>query len=268
MEIPFLSGRDFDDRDTPAAPNVVVINEAFARQFLPGGDPIGQSFESVAEPGYPQTVYRVVGLVKNAKYQDIREDFQPVVYAPELQHPMPLAFQIVMVRSSAPLTSLVASIKEAVAGINPAIGVDFEMIRSLVLRGMVRERLMASLSGVFGLLAAILATVGLYGVVAYMVIRRTREIGVRMALGAEPSRIVTMILREALLLLGIGLAAGAVLAWFAVQAAGKLLYGVQPRDPLSFGVAALALALAALAAGYVPARRASRLHPMVALREE
>jgi putative ABC transport system permease protein len=268
MEIPLLAGRDFDTGDAATAPKVVIVNEAFRRQFFQDADPIGQTFESMAEPDYPQTIYRVVGLVKNAKYQDIREDFQPVVYAPELQHPTPFAFEIVMVRSSAPPASLVASVKEAVAGVHPAIGMDFEMIRSMVLRGMVRERLMASLSGVFGLLAVILATVGLYGVVAYMVVRRTREIGIRMALGAEPPRIVRMVLKEAITLLAIGLAAGLVLAWFAVGYAGKLLYGLPPRDPASFGAAAVILTLAALAAAFVPALRASRLHPMAALREE
>ncbi len=268
MEIPLLAGRDFDVHDTAVAPKVVVVNQAFARDFFPGADPLGQTFESLAEPEYPQAVYRIVGVVKNAKYQDIREEFQPVVYAPESQHPAFYVYQTMLVRSSAPTASLIAAIKETIGRVNPEIGLDFDLIRNMVLRNMVRERLMATLSFVFGLLAAVLATVGLYGVVAYMVVRRTREIGIRMALGAEPPGIVRMVLREAITLLAIGLAAGAVLAWFAVEYAGKLLYGLPPRDPASFGAAAAVLVLAALAAGYIPARRASRLHPMAALREE
>jgi putative ABC transport system permease protein len=268
MDIPMIAGRDFDDRDTTTAPKVVAVNEAFVRQFFLGADAIGRTFESLSEPNYPQTAYQIVGVVKNAKYQDIREDFQPVVYAPEMQHPTPYAFQILMVRSSAPSASLVAAIKETVAGVHPAIGMDFEMVRNMVLRQFVRERLMASLGGVFGLLAAILATVGLYGVIAYIVVRRTKEIGIRMALGAEPPRIVRMVLKEAVTLLMIGLEAGAVLAWFAVGYAERLLYGLPPRDPASFGAAALILAVVALVAGLIPAWRASRLHPMAALREE
>jgi predicted permease len=268
MDIPLLKGRDFNDHDTASSPMVVVVNEAFVKEFLTGADPIGQTFESLAEPGNPGTNYRVVGVVKNAKYRDIREEFQPVAYAPDAQHATAFGYQFMLVRSSAPPASMIAAIKETMARANPEVGVDFDMIRNMVLRNMVRERLMATLSGAFGLLAAVLATVGLYGVVAYMVVRRTREIGIRMALGAEPPGIVRMVLKEALTLLGVGLAAGAVLAWVLVGYAGKLLYALPPRDPASFGAAAVVLALAVLAAGYIPARRASRLHPMSALRHE
>jgi predicted permease len=268
MEIPLVEGRDFNLHDTESSPMVAVVNEAFVRNFLPGGDPLGQTFESVAEPGMPRTVYRVVGVVKNAKYQDIREAFQPVVYAAEFQHPSPFGYQFMLVRSSAPPAIMIGAIKETISRANPGVGVDFDMIRNMVLRNMVRERLMAALSGIFGLLAAVLATVGLYGVVAYMVARRTREIGIRMALGAEPRGIVRMVLKEAITLLGVGLVSGALLAWFLVGSAGKLLYGLPPRDPASFVGAALVLTVAVLAAGYIPARRASRLHPTSALRQE
>jgi predicted permease len=268
LEIPMLSGRDFSAQDSAPSPKVVVVNQAFAKEFFAGADPIGRTFQSVAEPDNPETTYRVVGLVKNAKYRDIREEFQPVVYAPESQHAAFYTYHTMLVRSRAPIASLIAAVKETIGRANPEIAVDFDMIRNMVLRNMVRERLMATLSGLFGLLAAVLATVGLYGVVAYMVVRRTREIGIRMALGAEPPGIVRMVLREAITLLGVGLAAGAVLAWFLVDYAGKLLYALPPRDPASFGAAALVLALAVLAAGYIPARRASRLHPMSALRQE
>jgi predicted permease len=268
LEIPLLKGRDFNLHDTESSPMVAVVNEAFVRNFLPSGDPLGQTIESVAEPGAPRAIYRVVGVVKNAKYQDIREEFQPVVYAAESQHPSPFGYQFMLVRSSAPPASMIAAIKETISRANPEVGVDFDMIRNMVLRNMVRERLMATLSAIFGLLAGVLATVGLYGVVAYMVVRRTREIGIRMALGAQPPGIVRMVLKETVTLLGVGLAAGAVLAFFLVNSAAKLLYGLPPRDPASFGAAAVVLAVAVLAAGYIPARRASRLHPMTALRQE
>ena len=268
METTMLAGRDFDSSDSGPSPKVAVVNEAFVRSFFPGADPIGKTFRSDAEPGYPDSVYEVVGLVKDSKYRDIREDFQPIVFAPEAQHPSPTTFQVLMIRSDAPIAGLVAAIKEAVAATNPEITLDFEPFRNLILRLLLRERLMASLSGFFAALAALLATMGLYGVLSYMVVQRTREIGIRMALGAAPGAIVRMILREAVSLLLMGLGIGTGIALLAVNLASKLLFGLSPRDPLSFAGAILLLSLAALAAGYIPARRASRLQPMAALREE
>jgi len=268
METTMLAGRDFDGRDIESSPTVAVVNEAFVRDFFHNGEAIGRVFRSVAEPGYPEANYRVIGVVKNSKYQDIREEFQPIVFAPEAQHPSPTTFQVLMIRSNMATASLVGGIKESVRAANPEIGVDFEVFRNMILRQLLRERLMAWLSSFFGVLAAVLATVGLYGVLSYMVVQRTREIGIRMAIGATPPAIIGMILWEAVSLLLIGLAIGTVLALLALNVAAKLLYGLSPRDPLSFVGAILLLSAAALAAAYIPARRASRLQPMAALREE
>jgi len=173
-----------------------------------------------------------------------------------------------MIRSNKDTASLVAGIRESVGAVNPEIGIDFDVFRNMILRQLLRERLMAWLSSFFGALAAVLATLGLYGVLSYMVVQRTREIGIRMAIGATPPVIVRMILGEAVSLLLMGIAAGTALSLVALKVAAKLLYGLTPRDPFSFVVAIVLLSVAALAAAYIPARRASRLQPMAALREE
>jgi len=155
-----------------------------------------------------------------------------------------------------------------VADVNPAIGLQFSVLRNQVRDALVRERLMASLSGFFGLLAGILATVGLYGVISYMVVRRRNEIGIRMALGADRGRVLRLVLREAGTLLAIGVAAGTAISLAATRAAASLLYGLKPYDPFTLAMAAVSLAVIALAASYLPAFRATQIHPTEALREE
>jgi putative ABC transport system permease protein len=152
--------------------------------------------------------------------------------------------------------------------INPAMVVNFRIFRTTVREGLLRERLMATLSGFFGALAAVLAMIGLYGVISYMVIRRTNEIGIRMALGAKPRGILTMVLREAASLLGIGLAIGTVLAALGAMLARGLLFGLRPSDPMTMFMAIAMLAVVAMVASYLPARRAANVNPITALRDE
>src|SRR5437867_2207175 len=152
--------------------------------------------------------YQIVGLVKNAKYQDLREEFPRTVYFARSQEPAPDAFGEVVVRSNAPLASLVRSIKGRIAEAGPEIVVEFHVLRSQVRESLLRERLMATLSGFFGFLAALLAAIGVYGVMSYSVLQRTSEIGTRMALGADPRKVLVMVLREVMSVLAIGLAIG------------------------------------------------------------
>jgi ABC-type antimicrobial peptide transport system permease subunit len=184
------------------------------------------------------------------------------------QQASPEPGQQIMIRSQAPPASLVAAVKRAIVEVNPEISFFFSFFKTRIHEGLLRERLLATLSGFFGFLATLLATIGLYGVISYMVGRRTSEIGMRMALGAGRGDVVRMILSEAGMLLGSGLAAGAVLAMAAGRAAGALLFGLKAYDPATLAAAISVLAVVGALASYIPARRASRLDPMTALRDE
>jgi ABC-type antimicrobial peptide transport system permease subunit len=166
------------------------------------------------------------------------------------------------------LASLISSIKHTANDINPSLVLTFSVLKTQIREGLLREQLMATLSGFFGALATILAMVGLYGVISYMVVRRRNEIGVRMALGASRNDILVMVLREAAILLGIGLVTGTALALAAGTAAASMLYGLKPRDPLTLGAAITGMIIVALLASLLPAQRAATVHPMEALREE
>ncbi len=268
MGIPMIAGRDVEDRDSATAPKVAIVNETFARRLLNGANPIGKTFHTVAEPGYPEAVYEIVGLVKDTKYQSLREKQQAICFAPTLQHPLGgrPSGQIV-IRSSVPLASLMPTLKRAIAEQSPDIILQFQVFKTMVREQLVTDRVMAALSGAFGLLAAMLAMIGLYGVMSYMVARRRSEIGIRIALGAARSDVMAIILREAGVLLAIGLTVGTALSLAAATTARKLLFGLEPNDPITIALAIGALAAVALAASYVPAMRAAKLDPMVALRD-
>ena len=268
MGTPLVAGRDFDSRDTSTSPKVAIVSEAFARQLAMGTNPVGKRFWQKAELREPQVAYEIVGLVKDTKYHDIREQFGPVVYVPTSQDANPDQTPQVLIRSSVPLADLTSRVMQTIAGVSPEISINFQALQTMIRDGLLGERLMATVSGFFGFLAAILATIGLYGVMSYMVVRRTNEIGIRMALGGDRNSILRMILREAGMLLGIGLAAGMAMALATGRVARAMLFGLEPYDPLTLGIAVALLASAALAAAYLPARRASRVDPMVALRYE
>jgi putative ABC transport system permease protein len=268
MGTSLIAGREFDDRDTLSAPKVAIVNEMFARKFMGGGNPVGRTFHLEAEAGKPEPLFQIVGLVRNTKYYELREDFLPIAFFPITQDDDPgpgATFVLRVVGSPGGLTS---AVKTTLAKFSPAIGVQFQSFSAQVEDSLLRERLMATLSGGFGLLAGLLATLGLYGVIAYMVARRRNEIGVRIALGADRRQVIRLVLREALLLLAFGLTAGLVIALWAGRAASTLLFGLPPYDPVSMSAAVALLAAIALAASYGPARRAAALEPMVALRDE
>jgi predicted permease len=268
MGTALLAGRDFDDRDTLNSPKVAIVNDAFVRQIFDGVSPLGRSFRVEGDAGKPDPVYEIVGIVKNTKYYELREEFVPISFLPIAQDDDPGPGARFVVRTSGPLADVTNGIKAAVSSVHPEIGIEFRVLSTQLENSLMRDRLMATLSGAFGLLAGFLATLGLYGVIAYMVERRRNEIGVRMALGADRGRVIRLVLREASLLIVAGLIVGTGLALWAGQAASTLLFGLKPHDPVTLAGAIALLALVALLASYGPARRASRLDPMNALREE
>jgi putative ABC transport system permease protein len=266
-----LAGRDFDDRrDTPTSGKVVIVNDSFARRFFKGQNPIGQSFQIDEPPGVPQPLFEIVGIVQDTKYTDLREPFGPIGFFPASQaDPTDMSpFLQVVLRSTAPLTTMTPEVVSAVAQVNGSIVLQFDTMRNQVRESLTRERLMATLSGFFGALAGLIASIGLYGVMSYMVARRRNEIGIRMALGANRGDVVRMVMGEAGILLGAGVIVGAVLAVVAARTASTLLFGLQPGDPATLALAAAGLGLVAMLASYLPALRASRLEPTEALREE
>ena len=265
MAIPLLSGRQFNDNDTASSPRVAVVNERFVRQFLGGANPLGQTLRTSPEPEYPATVYQIVGVIPDTKYDDIRGDIPPMVFAPAPQNPVQRPWVAMMVYSN---TSLETTIRRTLVLKHPGIETNFGDFQASIREGLIREKLLAMLSGAFGLLAALLAMLGLYGVISYMVTRRRNEIGIRVALGADGRRVIGMVMREAGILLVVGLGIGAVLSMLVGHGAASLLFGLTPHDPLTLAIAAALLTVVALLASYVPARRAAKVDPMVALRDE
>jgi len=198
----------------------------------------------------------------------MHEEFLPFMYFPAAQEEEPGPYDQILVRSSLPLTSLIASLKETIGGMNPGIDLDFKVLKTSIHESLLQDQLMATLSGFFGFLAALLAAIGLYGVISYMVVQRTKEIGIRMAIGAERADVLKLILNEATLLTVTGLVIGAGLALGAAQAAKSLLYGLKPRDPITLVAAVVVLSAVAAFASFLPAYRASKLDPLIALRYE
>ena len=268
MGTPLLAGRDFNDRDTPTSPRVAIVNEAFVREVANRLNPLGKRIRQKAALREPQLEYEIVGVVMNTKYQDLREDFPPLFYLPvsQVQHPDP--YDQILIRSRLPLPALTAGVKNAIEQASPDISIEFTPLENMIHDHLLGERLMATLSGFFGVLAALLAALGLYGVMSYAVTRRTNEIGIRMALGAGRSEIARMVVGEAGRLLAVGLGAGILLSLAGGRAAGSMLFGLKPYDPATLAIAAALLAVVAVAASYLPARRATKVDPMVALQYE
>ena len=263
-----LAGRDFDDRDTATSVKVAIVNQAFVQKILKGADPLGKRFRIHEPPGKPRPLYEIVGLTKDNKFQDMHEEFLPFMYFPATQQEKPSPDDQILIRSSLPLASLMASMKQTIGDVNPGIDLDFKIFKTRIHDSLLQDQLMATLSGFFGFLAALLAAIGLYGVISYMVVQRTKEIGIRMAIGAERVDVLGLILREAGLLTVTGLVIGAGLALGAAQAAKSLLYGLKPRDPLTLVAAVVVLSAVAAFASFWPAYRASKLDPLIALRYE
>jgi putative ABC transport system permease protein len=267
LQTPLLAGRDFNDHDVAGSPLVAIVNETMARKILKTGNPVGTNFR-VRRLSKISGPFEIVGLVKDTKYGDLREEPLPIAYLPIQQSPRPEQDSQILIRSNLPLSELTSAVKEAVNSAHSGLDLSFFGFHTMIEERLLGERLMAKLSGFFGALAVVLAVIGLYGVISYMVARRRNEIGIRMSLGADRRSIIRLVLRECVLLLSIGLACGVALALVASRAASSLLFGLKPHDPATLAMATLILAAIALAASYVPASRASKVDPVVALRNE
>jgi len=268
LHVPLLAGRDFDENDSVNSPPATIVNEAFARQLLGSGAVLGKTFGTRQDGGNPEKIFHIVGVVGNTKYVDVREEFVPIAYTAESQDPSPDLDSMQLIRSSEDPRVLIPSLKDLAAKDSPEIVLNFSLMRTSILDRLGRERLMASLSGFYGGLAALLAAVGLYGIMSYSVARRKIEIGIRMALGASRRRILAMMMREALGMLWIGLSIGIVLVVAVGRAAQSMLFGLKPTDPLTLALAAAGMIALTLMASLVPARRAAATQPMQILREE
>jgi predicted permease len=263
--IPVLLGRAIGPQDTATSAKAVVVNESFANHFFPHGDAIGRSF-TIWDPGLPGS-WQIVGVVRDAKYSGPRETPQRMIYLPLFQtggyaHSLQL-------RTVGDPAHAGEEVRRALARVDPNLAVlKMVTIRQEVNHLMDQEQLISQLCSWFAVLALLLTSIGLYGVMTYNVARRTHEIGVRMALGAQNRAVQWMILRESLLLLGIGVVVGVPATMAATRLVGAQLFGLTPSDPPTFIVAILAISTVALLAAYFPARRATRVDPMVALRDE
>jgi predicted permease len=266
--IPLLAGRDIDAHDTTSAPRVAVVNTAFARELGIISNPIGKRFRREATPSEPESVFEIVGMVGDTKYYGLRDKIRPIAYLSTAQDIRPSPFAQVMVRSSAPIATVTSVLRSSIAEINPSISIDFRSLDETVEEGLSQDRLVAVLSGFFAALAALIAAIGVYGVISYVVATRRTEIGVRMALGAEPRSIVSLIVRDAVNVLVVGVTVGVIVAVAGRRAIASMLFGFDAADVRPLVGAAMLIAAMALLASYVPARRAGRLDPMSALRNE
>jgi predicted permease len=271
LKVPLLLGRNFTAHDTESAPKVAIVNQTLARRFFGGGKAVGRHVV------VGDVNVEIVGVVRDGKYKDVREEppnvvavrGEPpnVVYVPfeqNLGEPMTL-----YVRTVGDPTKVTAAIRREVQAVDTNVPIyNIRTLDAQLDESLSQERLVATLSTWFGAFALLLASIGLYGVLAYSVTRRTNEIGLRMALGAERGGVIWMVLREALLLVGMGVVIGVPLALVLARLVSSLLYGLQPTDSLTISAAAIILFVVAAVASYLPARRASRVDPMVALRYE
>jgi predicted permease len=264
MGIQLLQGRVFGPQDTEKSQQVAVISETTARRFFPNTSPLGKRFGRVAENS---DRFEIIGVVKDTKDMSLTEEWRPIAYYPYSQSGEPMSNFVV--RYSGPPEAVVSQVRQVFKQVNRNLSIDNVLsLSEHISRSLYLQRLVARLATFFGLLALLLACVGLYGVLSYAVAQRTNEIGIRMALGAQRGNVLWLVLREALALVLAGVAMGLLASLAAAQTAATLLFGLEPNDPPTIAAATMLLLAVAALAGYLPARRAARVDPIVALRDE
>ncbi|HVN04378.1 MAG TPA: ABC transporter permease, partial [Bryobacteraceae bacterium] len=268
LRIPLVLGRDFTEHDDLGAPRVMIINETAARRFFGKHSPLGKTIGVPGDKPGAQDIYQVVGVVKDTKYGWVSEAMRPLGYFACAQDDSPWAGVDFEIRSGESMATLVPSVRGAFEEVNRGISLEFRNFETQIGESLIQPRIVALLSAFFGGLAVLLAMIGLYGVTSYGVARRQSEIGIRMALGAQPGSVVWLVLREVAAMLATGTLLGLGASLAAGRLVASLLYGVKPDDAAPLAIAAVVLAIATGIAAYLPARRAARLDPMAALREE
>jgi putative ABC transport system permease protein len=262
-----VSGRDFGPEDVPSSTPVAIVNQVVVNRFFRGASPIGKTYH-VTVDGHPGPATTIIGVAEVSKYNTLREPAQPIIYVTSLQDSAANGSMTYLLRASGSPSAIIADVKAVTARVDPRISLTFRALSEQVANALQRERMLAMLSGFFGAVAVLLAMIGLYGVMAYTVARRRVEIGIRIALGAVRARVVRLVLGDVALMISIGIAIGTAGAFAVTRLLKTLLFGVTPTDPVTLIGGAVGLALAALVAGVIPARRAARLEPVEALRED
>jgi hypothetical protein len=270
-----VAGRDIGATDDRHSPAVILVNQAFARKFLNGASPLGHIVTAVPRnvgAEFARVRREIVGLVGDAVYRSVRAGAPPTIYIPLAQYedkagPTPSNVDLAVRPASGAPALLARSVAAAIAAENKDLAMTFRTLEDQVNASLTQERVLAMLAGFFGGLAMLLAGLGLYGVTSYTVTRRHGEIGIRMALGAAPDSIVRLVLSRVSLMVGVGIAVGIVASIWATQFVSTLLYGLEPRDPATLAGSVAVLATVGALAGWIPARRASRIDPAAVLRE-
>ena len=258
LRMPLVAGRDFNRFDSATSPPVAIVNETLARRFFPDGGALGGRFRR----GNAETSTEIIGIVRDAKYETVRQPIPPTAFIPETQMPEDEAAEVLVLRTAVPPASLIPTVRRVAADVRPEVSLTASTIEERIADNLARERVIATLAGFFGLVGLVLAMVGLYGALSYLVAERRAEFGIRMAIGAPRASVLRLVMKDVVVVLAVGLIAGSAAVWPGTRLLEQLLYGLEPRDGTTILLAAALLAAVVLLAGYLPARRATRIDPV------